>query len=93
MKIQPIGRGKIQIGSRYEIPDNPLTASEALYGFGGWLTSRDEPITMSGHHNAGIVADLIDIFCKTNKLEEPRDNWARNLTHPKAIIPNGHRRS
>ncbi len=97
MKIQPIGKGKIQIGSRSA--KVPMTASEALYGFGGWLTSRDEPVSMGANHECGIVAELIDIFCKTNKLKEPRDHWEENLIHPKnkirgsTIVPNGHRRS
>lgn len=72
MKIYPAGN-----------PRKQLTPSEALFGFGGWLTTRDTPITMSARHEAGIVAQLIDLFCKTNKLEEPRDHWENNLTHPK----------
>lgn len=59
-----------------------LTASEALYGFGAWLTCRDEQVTFSSKDDAGKMADLIDIFCKTNELEDPRDNWTDNLTHP-----------
>ncbi len=60
-----------------------MNASEAIYGFGAWLTTREEPVTIGAHHECGIVAELINTFCKTNKLEEPRENWTDNLTHPK----------
>jgi len=71
MKIQANGKPK------------ELSASEALYGFGGWLTTRKDSVTMSSTHNAGIVAELIDQFCKTNSLPEPREDWSDNLVHPK----------
>ena len=64
-------------------PRPPMTAAEALYGFGGWLTTRDTSVTMSARDEAGIVAELINKFCKTNDLEDPRDHWEENLTHPK----------
>jgi len=67
-------------------PRKPLSASEALFGFGGWLTSRDKAVTLSRSHEAGIMARLIDVFCKTNELEEPRNHWEENLTHPKIKV-------
>ena len=63
--------------------ESKMNASEALYGFMGWLTSRDEAVTFSGTHDAGIAADLVDRFVKANNLTEPRDGWQENLTHPK----------
>lgn len=59
-----------------------LIASEALYGFTGWLTTREKPITISARHDAGIMSELVGEFCKENKLSEPRDGWAENLIHP-----------
>ena len=59
-----------------------LTASEALFGFVGWLTMRAEETVMSGHHDAGVIADLVGEFCKVNSLVEPGKNWFDNLTHP-----------
>jgi hypothetical protein len=56
-----------------------LSPSEALYGFGGWLTTRKEPLTLSSHHNAAIVAELIDEFIKKQGLEEPKDHWEDEL--------------
>jgi hypothetical protein len=59
-----------------------LSASEAVYGFAAWLTTRYEPVTLSARHDAGIVARLVSEFCKVNNLPEPRDHWEENLTHP-----------
>jgi len=87
MKIHPNGTGKISIGTTLigsDPPPKPMTGSESLYGFCGWLTTRNIPITMSAKHTTcGEVAELIDKFCKTNDLDDPRDGWDKNLTHPK----------
>jgi hypothetical protein len=56
-----------------------LSPSGALYGFGGWLTTRDEPVTMSGSHDAAIVAELIDDFITTQDLDQPEDHWEDDL--------------
>ncbi len=56
-----------------------LTASEALYGFCGWLSTRPEPTVMSGHHDAPPIVELIGTFMKANGLSEPRDEWHHNL--------------
>ena len=64
-------------------PPAPLTAAEALYGFMGWLTCRDQPITLSARHDAGIAADLVDLFIKANNLEDVvREGWHKLLKHP-----------
>ena len=60
-----------------------LLGSEALFGFCGWLTSRDKPTTMSSHDECGRIADLVGAFCKTNDLSDPRDGWDKKLIHPK----------
>lgn len=65
----------------------PLTASEALFGFAGWLTSRQEVVTFSRTHDAAKAADLVAEFMKENKLPYPRDHWVRNLVHPKEAQP------
>ena len=59
-----------------------MIASEALYGFAGWLTSRDEVIIGSSKHEASSWAEVVGMFCKENKLEDPRDGWENNLIHP-----------
>ena len=62
-----------------------LTATEALYGFMGWLTSRDESLTLSGRHDASVAADLVAQFVKENDLGDvSREDWHKFLHHPRA---------
>jgi len=63
-----------------------LSPSGALYGFAGWLTTRDEPIIMSSHHDAAIVAELLDEFIKKQKLEEPKEHWEDDLISMKESL-------
>lgn len=60
-----------------------MTASEALFGFCAWLTTREEKTVMSSGDNCGGIADLVKEFCEVNNLPEPRENWTDYLTHPK----------
>jgi len=53
------------------------TASEALYGFMGWLTTRGEKLCVGHEEECGVVADLVNRFCTANKLSEPRENWIK----------------
>jgi hypothetical protein len=59
-----------------------LTASEAIYGFCAWLTTRDEKTIMSASDDSAPIPVLIEQFCKTNGLETPREYWHNHLTHP-----------
>ena len=61
---------------------NKLSPSEALYGFVGWLTSRDEVIKIGATEEVPPLPQLVEEFCKVNKLKEPREDWADNLIHP-----------
>lgn len=56
-----------------------LSASEAVYGFAGWLTCRAEPVTFGSAHDAALPAELVDAFCKSQELEPPRQQWADGL--------------
>lgn len=60
-----------------------LKGSEAVFGFLGWLTTRDEVTIFSKSHEASVGASLAGKFCDVNKLPEPREDWTNNLTHPK----------
>lgn len=64
--------------------EHKLTATEALYGFVGWLTSRDEPVTFSAVHGATEAADLVAKFICENELADvSREDWYKFLNHPK----------
>ena len=60
-----------------------LTASEALFGFAGWITTRSQSITAGAGYDAAGWAALVAEFCETNKLKKPRKSWPKHLTHPK----------
>lgn len=62
-----------------------LSAAEAIYGFCGWLTTRVDKTIMSASDDCAPICELIKQFCEKNKLEEPRDHWEKNLTHPQVI--------
>ncbi len=60
-----------------------LTASEAVYGFASWLTTRYDAITISANHDASGIAELCERFVEENKLDAPRNGWEKTLSHPK----------
>ena len=66
-----------------------LIASEALFGFAAWLTTRDEVVVASARHDASIWAELVGVFIKENQLAEPRDGWENNLVHPSGECSGG----
>lgn len=72
--------GSVKAGSLKK--SDKLIASEALFGFCGWLTSRKKITVMSSTYDVGVIVELIKIFCEKNKLPEPRKDWDKNLIHP-----------
>lgn len=52
-----------------------LKASEALYGFGGWLTSRPTLTLAGSSANAAPMAEAINAYIDAQRLSPPRDNW------------------
>jgi len=69
--------------TKFNVKDiNEMSGAEAIYGFCGWLTTRDEKTIMGSKHDCAVIADLIDEFCKANDLSEPVDHWEKNLIHP-----------
>ena len=59
-----------------------MTASEAIYGFCAWLTTRDEQTVMSATDDSAPIPPFIKEFCEVNGLDEPRENYTDYLTHP-----------
>jgi hypothetical protein len=61
-----------------------LSASEAIYGFVSWLTTRPKRVVMSSQDDAGSMVGLIVRFCEANHFAKPRTGWANTLIHPAA---------
>ncbi len=65
-----------------------LSGSEAIFGFVAWLTTADRFEQSNANPLYGPTQDsvpwieLIDEFCKTNSLAEPREMWDALLVHP-----------
>jgi hypothetical protein len=64
------------------VAKNEPTASEALYGFVGWLTTRDQMVCLSATQDAAKAAELVDLYVKTNDFTPPRDDFANRVAHP-----------
>ena len=59
-----------------------IIASEALYGFMGWLTTRSGTMSVGASHECAPAADVVKEFCDANDLVQPRDGWEKHLVHP-----------
>jgi hypothetical protein len=62
---------------------NCLSASEAVYGFAGWLTTRKEQSVFSATDDTAPAARLCGEFIAANSLPEPREGWEWKIEHPK----------
>lgn len=67
----------------HENKNKVMTGSESVFGFVAWLTSRSDKTVMSSSDDCASIVNLVDEFCKVNKLKDPRDNYTDYLTHPK----------
>jgi len=66
--------------TKFEVSElKEMTASEALYSFCGWLTSREDKTIMSSKSNCAPVAERVGEFIDNNKLSQPRDSWCKNI--------------
>lgn len=62
---------------------NQLNASEAIYGFAAWLTTRKEVVKIGSNQDAAPVAKLCKEYCEANKLDPVTDEYPNNLNQPK----------
>lgn len=64
--------------------ERTITATEALYGFMGWLTGRDATLVVGASHGAAEPAELVGAFLEANSIKEavPED-WPERLVYPK----------
>lgn len=56
-----------------------ISPSEALYGFMAWLTTRKEKVTFSDSDDASKAAELVNMFCKAQEFDDPRDCYPENI--------------
>ncbi len=56
-----------------------VTASEAIYAFAAWLTTRKETVTLGSAHDAAIAAEVVSVFVKGQGWEPPRDDCTIRL--------------
>ena len=66
----------------YERPGHVLTASEALFGFLGWLTTREEELRVGSHCNVPPALELLERYRIHNGLPEPREGWEKRQSAP-----------
>lgn len=60
-----------------------LSASEALYGFVGWLSSRKEATVIGAAYDSLAKLDeLVEMFCDANGLSDPGYEWNVVIKHP-----------
>ena len=59
-----------------------LNPSEAVYGFGAWLTTRDQKTVMSATDDSAPIAEFVKTFCEVNNLPDVSEEWPKNLIHP-----------
>ncbi len=59
-----------------------LSASEAIFAFCGWLTTRKEETMMGSSHDCGVIAELVGRFADLNGLQEPRPDWQKHFEMP-----------
>ena len=57
----------------------------ALYVFMGWLTTRDETLTLGATHDAAPAAEVVGAFCEWNDISDP-DMASIDYKHPAPIL-------
>jgi len=60
-----------------------LTASESIYAFNAWLTTRNAKVKLGAKYDCVPIITLIDEFCKVNNLQKPRENYQDYFIMPK----------
>lgn len=64
---------------RTATPEPAESASAALYGFAGWLTSQPELVQFCDRSDAALAADLVALFCKSQGYADVPNGWAAAL--------------
>jgi len=60
-----------------------ITASEAVFGFVAWLTTRKQVVSLGSSLNASHAADLVKQWVEANNLPNPREGvFPHNIKTP-----------
>lgn len=62
-----------------------MSASEALLGFAGWMTTLKELHLIGASEDTAFWAELVDEFCKAHGLHDPKEHWEKNLIYPEQL--------
>jgi hypothetical protein len=62
------------MANRKKNPVKRLNVTETIYALLGWLTTRDQPVILSAHHDASVPAKLVGAFVDENRLPATRPN-------------------
>ena len=65
-------------------PAQEPTASEAVYAFSAWLTTRDQDVTIGSTQDAAPIANLVSLFVDSQGWDQPRSDYTDYLrAYPK----------
>lgn len=59
-----------------------LNSTEALFGFVSWLTTRAKQIKIGAKGDPAPLADVLQEFCRVNKLPDTRPDWEAKIRTP-----------
>lgn len=74
---------QLEAGKDYEVREaQSIAPSEALYGFAGWITSREDMLCVGSACDAAPMAGLVNSFLIANRLSSPAEGFEKKLQYP-----------
>lgn len=58
--------------------------TDALYGFAGWLTLREETLEVGINHNAGPIAELVKEWAEHNGIPDVSPEYPNTFKQPRS---------
>jgi len=56
-----------------------MNPTEALFGFMSWLTTREDPVTLSSHNEPTDILSLLEEWIDEHDLPECRLGWEESI--------------